>query len=159
VAPDGRVDLAYQALVAADSSVFGTGNARIDAWAATKPVGGPWSTPVRISTASSDPAASAQNNLQRQFWGDYNTLVSDAHGAWFIYTDSREGVGCPDVDAYQRYLRSNGLAIRGDGADRLAQRATGVNPALSDPSVKPAPGVVCPSSFGNTNVVVSRFGP
>ncbi len=50
----------------------------IDAWAVTKPAGGTWSTPTRISTVSSDPAASAKNNLQRQFWGDYNTVVSGA---------------------------------------------------------------------------------
>ena len=159
VAPNGRVDLAYQAQIAIDPTRFGTGNAVIGSWATTKPVGGTWSAPTRISSAATDPAVSAQNNLQRQFMGDYNTLVSDNDGAWFIYTDARSGAGCPDVDAYQKYLRDNGLAIRGDMADRLSQRDTGINPALSDPSVKPAPPVVCPANFGNTNVVVSRFLP
>ncbi len=159
VASNGRVDLAYQALVAVDPARFGTGNASIDAYAVSKPAGGAWTSPTKITTESSDPAASAQNNLKRQFWGDYNTLVSDAAGAWFIFTDSRNGVGCGDVDAYQKYLRDNGLATHGDFADRLSQRTTGVNPALSAPSQKPAPGVVCPAQFGNTDAMTVRIIP
>jgi BNR repeat-like domain len=159
VAPSGRVDIAYQAQTAVDPDTFGTGNASIDAYAVSKPAAGSWSDPVKISTASSDPAVSAQNNLQRQFWGDYSTLVSDDNGAWFISTDSRRGAGCADVDAYQTYLSDNGLAVRGDGADRLSYKQTGVNPALSDPSEKPAPPVVCPADFGDTDVFVARFTP
>jgi hypothetical protein len=41
----------------------------------TKP-GGVYMSHLKISTVSSDPAVSAQNNLQRQFFGDYNVLVS-----------------------------------------------------------------------------------
>jgi hypothetical protein len=159
VAPNGRVDIAYQAQIAANANTFGTGNASIDAYAVTKPAGGSWSAPVKISTASSDPAASAQNNLQRQFWGDYNTLVSDNSGAWFISTDSRSGAGCADVDTYQRYLSDNGLATRGDGADRLSYKLTGVNPAANPPPEKPAPPLVCPQNFGDTNVYVAHFTP
>ena len=48
--------------------------------------------------------ASSQNNLARQFWGDYNTLVSTSDSAYFIYTDSRHGTGCATVDAYQHDL-------------------------------------------------------
>jgi len=114
---------------------------------------------VKISTASSDPAVSSQNNLQRQFWGDYSTLVSDTTGAWFISTDSRRGVGCEAVDTYQEYLADNGLVIRSDGADRLSQKRTGVNPATTDPSVKPAPPIDCPADFGDTDVFVARFTP
>jgi hypothetical protein len=40
--------------------------------------------------------------------------VSDDTGAWFISTDSRAGVGCPAVDAYQNYLVDNGLVIQDD---------------------------------------------
>jgi hypothetical protein len=49
---------------------------------------------VRVSTASSDSAIRAQNNLQRQFYGDYNQLVSRNTTAWFIYTDTRNRAGC-----------------------------------------------------------------
>jgi len=157
VAPNGRVDLAYQALVADNPNIVGTGNARIDSYGKTKPVGGNWTARQKLTSVSSDPAASAQNNLQLQFWGDYNTLVSNATGAWFIFTDSRNGVGCPAVDAYQTFLADNGLVVREDGDDVFDQRRTGVNPALSDPSVKPAPPVDCPHQFGNTDIEVARF--
>lgn len=157
VASTGRVDVGYQALVAGDPTTFGTGNAAIDSYLVSSTSGLLWSSPQRVSEVSSDPAASAQNSLGRQFWGDYNTLVSDFASAWLIVTDSRRGVGCPAVDAYQRYLHEQGLAARGDMADRLAQRDTGVNPALADPSVKPAPALACPAQFGNTDVVVAHL--
>ena len=131
VAPNGRVDLGYQALKAIDTSTSGTGNARIDAYYVNKS-GGAWSAPLKVTTTSSDPAASAQNNLALQFWGDYNTLVSGNAGAWFIYTDSRNGTGCAAVDSYQQ------------DPDTVA---------------KPAPGLVCPSQFGNTNAFVSKISP
>jgi hypothetical protein len=154
VAPNGRVDLGYQALRAVDQSSFGTGNASIDAYAVSRdPVTGVWSAPVRISTQSSDPAASAQNNLQRQFWGDYNTLVDDGTTAWFISTDSRSGRGCPAVDGYQHYLVANHLVIQDDDAAPY----TGKN--APDPSVKPTPSLDCPAQFGNTDIQVARFTP
>jgi len=68
VAPNGRVDVGYQALQAVSPNIFGTGNATIDSWYVSKPAAGPWSAPVKVSSTSSDPAASAQNNLARQFW-------------------------------------------------------------------------------------------
>lgn len=148
-APDGRLYLAYQALVAKDTSTFGTGNAAISTYAATSTDGVAWTTPVKVSSVASDPAASAQNNLQLQFWGDYNTLVAGSTGAWFIYTDSRTGVGCPAVDAYQNYLVDNGLV-------NIAEAEDVDSPAdPSAPVAKPAPEDVCPSQFGNTDVVVS----
>ena len=154
VAPNGRVDIAYQALKAVDTTRFGTGNATIDAYAVSLPVGSSvWSAPVRISTASSDPAASSQNNLQRQFWGDYNTLVNDNSTAWFISTDSRAGVGCRAVDAYQQYLVANHLVVQDDDAVPFSGKNA------PDPSVKPAPPVVCAPQFGNTDVRVTRFVP
>lgn len=154
VAPTGRVDVAYQAMTTLDPTTFGTGNASIDAYAVSLPVGSStWSTPVRISTVSSDPAVSAQNNLQRQFMGDYNTLVDDGTTAWFISTDTRAGKGCPAVDAYQHFLVTNHLVIQDDDATPL----TGKN--APDPSLKPAPPVDCPAHFGDSDVRVARFVP
>jgi hypothetical protein len=135
VAPNGRVDLGYQALKATDTTTFGTGNATIDAYYVNNSGSG-WSAPTKVTTTSSDPAASAQNNLQLQFWGDYNTLVSSNANAWFIYTDSRNGVGCTAVDAYQH-------AVDGSGPS----------------APKPAPQLACPSQFGNTDVFVSVITP
>ena len=131
VAPNGRVDVGYQALIATDTTTYGTGNAAIDSYYVSSADGGAtWSTPLKVSSASSDPAASAQNNLQLQFWGDYNTLASTNDTALFIYTDSRNGEGCAAVDAYQ-----HGVAA------------------------KPAPEDVCPAQFGNSDVYVSKITP
>jgi len=131
VAPSGRVDVGYQALRATNTSTFGTGNAKIDAYY-VRNSGSGWSVPLKVTTASSDPAVSAQNNLGRQFWGDYNTLVSSNTTAWFIYTDSRNGAGCAAVDNYQQ------------------------NPTTVP---KPAPQSACPSQFGNSDVFVSVVTP
>lgn len=137
VAPNGRIDIGYQALLARDPSTFGTGNAAIDSYYVSSTDGGrTWSKPLKVSSASSDPAASAQNNLQLQFWGDYSTLASTNGTALFIYTDSRNGVGCPAVDAYQHGLDGTGPAV-----------------------AKPAPGSVCPAQFGNSDVYVSKVTP
>jgi len=154
VAPNGRVDLAYQAQVATDPTTFGVGNARIDSYAVSRNVStGAWSAPVRISTASSDPSVSAQNNLQRQFMGDYNTLVNDGTTAWFISTDTRTGVGCAAVDGYQRFLVANHLVIQDDDEVPF----TGKN--APDPSIKPTVTVQCTAPFGNSDVRVARFVP
>jgi hypothetical protein len=155
IAPNGRVDVGYQALTTAHPNTFGVGNASIDSWFVSKPVGGSWSAALKVTTASSDPAASAQNNLERQFWGDYNTLVSDATHAWFIYTDSRSGVGCPAVDAYQQALFAAGLTEKNDEDIAEARRQ---GPAAADPT-KPAPPTDCASQFGNTDAFVSVVTP
>lgn len=137
VAPNGRIDVGYQALVAVNPLTYGTGNAAIDSWYVSSSDGGlTWSAPLKISSASSDPAASAQNNLQLQFWGDYNTLASTNSTALFIYTDSRNGVACPAVDAYQHGLDGSGPSV-----------------------AKPAPGTACPPQFGNSDVYVSKVTP
>jgi hypothetical protein len=157
VAPNGRVDVGYQALHAIDPTTFGTGNAAIDSWFVSKPPSGGWSAPLRVTTVASDPAASAQNNLARQFYGDYNTLVSTSASAFFIYTDARNGVGCPAVDQYQKAIL--GLPfVRSDMADRVAQRL-GQNPYSHEPGTKPAPPEHCSSQFGNTDAFVSKVTP
>jgi len=160
VAPKGRVDIGFQAMTTKDPTTFGTGNASIDSWYVGF-AGTAWSAPVKVTTASSDPAASAQNNLARQFWGDYNTLVSTNETAWLIYTDSRHGVGCPAVDAYQKSILGTSV-IRGDMADRVAARQ-GQDPYALEPVSKPAPTANCPvagsKQFGNTDAFVSVITP
>jgi hypothetical protein len=136
VAPSGRVDLGYQALKAKSTSTYGTGNAKINSFYTQSTDGVNWTQSVKVTTAASDPAASAQNNLERQFWGDYNTLVSTNPNAWFIYTDSRNGQGCAAVDAFQH-------GIDGSGSK----------------TAKPAPPDVCPAQFGNSDTFVSKITP
>ena len=138
VAPNGRVDVGYQALtVLGSTSTYGAGNASINSYYTASPDGGTtWSAPALVSSASSDPAASSQNNLRRQFWGDYNTLASTNSTALFIYTDSRNGQGCAAVDAYQHGIDGSGPA-----------------------APKPAPEDICPAQFGNSDVYVSKITP
>ncbi len=156
VAPNGRVDVGYQALKAINPNTFGTGNAAIDSWYVSNSGSG-WSAPVKVSSAPSDPAASAQNNLARQFYGDYNTLVSDNTHAWFIYTDSRNGAGCPAVDEYQQAILGTS-AVRGDMADRVDAKL-GLDPYSHQPGSKPAPPEHCDRQFGNTDAFVSVIAP
>ena len=153
VAAGGRVDLGWQAMTALDATTFGTGNATIDSYYASSPAGGTaFGAPVKVSSVSSDPAASAQNNLQRQFWGDYNTLVSKDGSAWFIYTDSRHGDGCAAVDEYQEFLVDTGAIIEEE--EREADRQDGKE--APEDGETPAPPTDCESSqFGNTDVFVS----
>ena len=156
VSNTGRVDLGWQAMTAANPNTFGTGNASINSYYASSPAEGTAFTGrTKVSSVASDPAASAQNNLQRQFWGDYNTLVSKGSRAWFIYTDSRHGVGCRAVDAYQRFLVSSGAKIEQEehGAEPKAGKE-----APEDGDV-PAPPTDCPAQFGNTDVFVSNVTP
>lgn len=157
VAPNGRVDLAYQAQRTVNPATFGTGNAAIDSWYVNKLAGGSWSAPLKVSTASTDPAVSAQNNLARQFMGDYNVLVSTNTRAWFIYTDTRSGVGCPAVDQYQRIIAGT-ETVRGDMHDRIMTRL-GQNPYSHEPGEKPAPPEHCGSQFGNSDAFVSVITP
>jgi len=158
VAPNGRVDIGYQAQIVIDRSTYGTGNAAINSWYVAKaPSATGFNAPTKITTASSDPAASAQNNLVRQFYGDYNHLTSTNAHAWFIYTDTRNGVGCPAVDAYQHAVDGT-PAIRGDMRDRIATRL-GRDPYADDPLIKPAPPLVCPHDFGNSDAYVSVVTP
>jgi BNR repeat-like domain len=139
VAPSGRVDLGYQALMAQATgpTAYGTGNATIDSFYVESTNGGAtWTASTKVTSVSSDPAASAQNGLTRQFWGDYNTLASTNANAFFIYTDSRNGAGCTAVDAFQHGIDGSG-------------------PATS----KPAPENICPAQFGNTDAFVSKITP
>ena len=116
---------------AVSRSNLGPGSAcTIRSWYAGSTDGSTFGTPFRVDSASvNDPAASAQNNLARQFFGDYTTLVSTNNSAYFIYTDARHGTGCASVDTYQ-HDTVNGT--------------------------KPAP---CSSTFGDTDIFVSRVTP
>jgi hypothetical protein len=96
VAPTGRVDVGYQGLVVQDPSWYGPGNALADAWLVSKAPGGSWSSPLRVTTVSSDVTGAGP------FFGDYNILVSDAHHAFFAHTDARNAVDCDAVDQYLR---------------------------------------------------------
>jgi hypothetical protein len=129
VSPDGsRVTVATQALDAVPAGTRpGAGVVRYDSYFAESLNGGAFAAPFKISTPSSDPDGSSTNSLAAQFQGDYNTLISDNHHAWFIWTDARNATPCAAVDAFR----------------------AGTAP-------KPSVPAACPDNFGNTDIVVAR---
>ena len=129
VSPDGtKVTVATQALDAVPAGTKpGAGVVRYDSYITESVRGAAFGSPLKISTASSDPDGSSTNSLGAQFQGDYNTLISDNAHAWFIWTDARNAATCAAVDAFRA-----GTA--------------------SAPNVPKS----CSGNFGNTDIVVGR---
>ena len=129
VSPDGtRVTVASQALDAVSAGRKpGPGVVRYDSYWTESVNGAPFTLPLKISTASSDPDGSSTNSLGAQFQGDYNTLISDNRHAWFIWTDGRNTATCAAVDAFR----------------------AGTAPKPNEPAS-------CPGNFGNTDIIVAR---
>jgi hypothetical protein len=129
VSPDGStVSVATQALDAKPGGTApGAGVVFFDSYFAESVSGGSFSSPLKISSASSDPDGSSTNGLGAQFLGDYNTLISDNEHAWFIWTDASAATPCAAADAFRA--------------------GTG-----SQPNVP----VDCDGTFGNTDILVGR---
>jgi hypothetical protein len=80
----------------------GAGVTSFDAYVARSTNGGAtFETPIKLSTASSDPDASSTNSLGAQFLGDYVTAVADATHVYGVWTDTRNGATCGAVDAFR----------------------------------------------------------
>jgi hypothetical protein len=62
---------------------------------------GAWSGGTLLSTATGDPDGSSTNSLGAQFLGDYATAVSSNTTGYFVWTDTRNDVPCPAVDAFR----------------------------------------------------------
>ena len=75
-----------------------------------------------------DARGSSANVLDSEFVGDYNNIAASNGFALALWTDVRAAVDCPAVDAYRQSLVDN------------------------NPITTPAPGVVCPATFGNTDI-------
>jgi hypothetical protein len=125
--PSNKVDVVFQAL---DDRPPGTrpgaGVVFYDTYfTQSTDRGDSFSSPVKISTASSDPDGSSLQGLGAQFLGDYITAVADSRGSrvFAVWTDSRNATPCAAVDAFRA--------------------GTG-----------PQPNVItdCPITFGNTDI-------
>jgi hypothetical protein len=127
--PNGQtVSVATEALDAKSAGTApGAGIVHYDTYFAKSVGGGAFSTPLKLSSQTSDPDGSSTNGLTAQFLGDYNTLISDDHHAWFIWTDARAATPCAAVDAFR------------------ARTAPAPNVPLS-----------CAGTFGNTDIFVGR---
>jgi hypothetical protein len=130
VAPNGTVSLTFDALTQPPANnLWQTGVQVYDTYFAELPVGGQaFSTPLRVSTASSNPNGSGYNNLQEQFLGDYIGIVAGPTSAYLVWTDARNATSCQAVDDYRTAVYAG-----------------------SKIAVAPNPDTACVTNFGNTD--------
>jgi hypothetical protein len=86
-----------------------------------------------------DARGSSQNNLDAGFLGDYNFGFATNDGAVMVWNDVRNAADCPAIDAYRQ---------------ALFNFLTG---ASSTQPTRPAPNIVCPSTFGNTEIFGGHY--
>jgi hypothetical protein len=131
VAPSGTVDVVFQALTDVPTGTPpGPGVVFYNSYLTQSTNGTVWSTPVTISTVSSDPDGSSTNSLAAQFLGDYITAVADSSHVYAVWTDSRNARACAAVDAFR--------AGTGPKPDVITQ---------------------CPTTFGNTDIFLGIVSP
>lgn len=130
VAPNGMVALTFDALTQPPANnPWQTGVQVYDNYYAESPAGGTtFTTPIRVSTASSNPDGSSYNDLTEQFIGDYIDIVAGPSSATIVWTDSRAAATCQAVDAYRNSVYAG-----------------------SKTAVAPNPDNVCSTNFGNTD--------
>jgi hypothetical protein len=133
VAPSGLVSVEFDALTMPPANdPFQTGVQVYDNYYVQSTNGGvTFSSPIKVSTAQSNPDGSSYNNLQEQFIGDYTGIVSGPTKAFLVWTDARLAAPCTAVDAYRNevYAGTKG-------------------------AVAPNPDAVCAQNFGNTDTEV-----
>jgi hypothetical protein len=127
VSPVGTVDVVFQAIDDVPTGTApGAGVVLHDTYLTKSTDGGAsFSSPVTISSASSDPDGSSTNSLRAQFLGDYITAVADSAHVYAVWTDSRNATPCPAVDDFR----------------------AGAGP-------KPDVITDCPTTFGNTDIFI-----
>jgi hypothetical protein len=81
-----------------------------------------------------DARGSSANSLAAEFLGDYNSIDAENSFAVGVWNDARNAANCPAIDAW-RQARVNFLL--------------GAGP---NPGPPPAPQLVCPATFGNTDI-------
>lgn len=134
VAPDGTVTLTFDALTRPPATdPWQTGVQVYDNYFTESPVGGTaFRTPIRVSSASSNPDGSSYNDLTEQFIGDYIGIVAGPTSAYVVWTDARNAALCQAVDTYRNAVY-----------------------ALSKTAVAPNPDTACSPAFGNTDTEVA----
>jgi hypothetical protein len=81
--------------------------------------------------ATGEPRGSSQNDLQAEFLGDYVYAAASRDYAAAVWNDARFAADCPAIDAWRLSLRTETTA---------------------DDVPRPAPQVMCPATFGNTDI-------
>jgi hypothetical protein len=131
VSPAGLLVVGFDALTAPAGDPWRTGTEVYDYYEVQGSAGG-FTAPLRVSAVSSNPEASAYNNLQEQFIGDYTDLAAGPRSSFLVWTDASAAEPCPAVGAYQAQVYAG-----------------------SKTAVAPNPDSVCPTAFGNTDDVVA----
>jgi hypothetical protein len=137
VAPNGTVALTFDALTTPPANdLWSTGKQVYDNYFAESTNGGAsFSGSIRVSTKSSNPEASAYNNLQEQFIGDYVGIFAGPTQAYVVWTDARDAALCQAVSAYQAAVYAG-----------------------SKTAVAPNPDTACATNFGNTDTEFAPVG-
>lgn len=132
VSPSGLVRVEFDALTAPPpppSNQWQTGVEVYDNYyVRSPPGGGSFTSPLRVSTVSSNPDGSSYNDLTEQFLGDYTGIVNGPGSAYLVWTDARAATPCAAVDAYRNAVYAG-----------------------SKTAVAPNPDTACSTSFGNTD--------
>jgi hypothetical protein len=133
VSPAGTVSVTFDALTQPPANdEWQTGVQTYDNYYVESPAGGaPFTAPLRVSTAPSNPDGSSYNNLQEQFIGDYIGIVDGPQQANLVWTDSRNATACAAVDAYRSQVYAGGKPV------------------------PPNPDQACATSFGNTDTMAA----
>ncbi len=132
VSTSGLVVVGFDALTAPPASdLWSTGTQVYDYYEVQGNAAG-FTAPLLVSSASSNPEASAYNNLQEQFIGDYTDLAAGPTSSYLTWTDASQAALCSSVSAYQAQVYAG-----------------------SKTAVAPNPDLVCDTAFGNTDDVVA----
>jgi len=133
VSPGGIVSVTFDALTQppADDE-WQTGVQTYDNYYVESSTGGTsFTSPLRVSTVSSNPDGSSYNNLMEQFIGDYIGIVDGTRQAHLVWTDSRNATACAAVGAYRSQVYAGGSPVA------------------------PNPDQACAASFGNTDTMTA----
>jgi len=130
--PGNNVNVVFNAMADVPTGTApGAGVVHYDTYFTRSTNGGAsFSSPLLISTATSDPDGSSTNSLRAQFLGDYITAVADSSHVYAVWTDSRNATPCAAVDAFR----------------------AGTGP-------KPNVITQCPTTFGNTDIFLGIVTP
>ena len=130
--PSSNVNVVFNAMDDVPTGTApGAGVVHYDAYVTRSTNGGAsFSSPLLISTVTSDPDGSSTNSLGAQFLGDYITAIADGAHVYAVWTDSRNATPCAAVDAFR----------------------AGTGP-------KPNVITQCPNTFGNTDIFLGIVTP
>ena len=129
---DGVLGVAFDALTAPPANdPWQTGTQVYDTYFVEQSSGG-FTSPLQVTSASSNPDASSYNDLTEQFLGDYIGIVAGPSQSWIAWTDSRNAAVCSAVNSYRSAVYAG-----------------------SKTAVAPDPDTQCSTNFGNTDTMVA----